>query len=198
LSHQEPDADGEHFIDRKPQQFHVILDFLRGYNVEKRIASLDDVQRQILQDDVDFYNTLTEHLKSICCLLPITREVILSGDSGGTIKIWNLNTKKCTGTIPYTTQNVEVMTMCQIDNETIAAGYSDQKIVLWNIKTLKSLGTINNQDQTECIRLLNSETLVTCSQNSIKIWDVKSKECVATRSYIDGKSCSSDKPRHVS
>ncbi len=56
LSHQEPDADGEHFIDRNPQQFHVILDFLRGYNVEKRIASLDDVQRQILQDDVDFYN----------------------------------------------------------------------------------------------------------------------------------------------
>jgi dsDNA-specific endonuclease/ATPase MutS2 len=56
VGHQQPDEYNEYFIDRSPTHFPIILNFLRGYDVEERVSSLDAPSRRELEDDIDYYN----------------------------------------------------------------------------------------------------------------------------------------------
>ncbi len=49
------DEDGEYFIDRSPQFFPIILDYLRGEDVEERVSELNQMQRKMLHKELEFY-----------------------------------------------------------------------------------------------------------------------------------------------
>eukprot|EP01006_Ploeotia_vitrea_P055757 TRINITY_DN68030_c6_g1_i1.p1 TRINITY_DN68030_c6_g1~~TRINITY_DN68030_c6_g1_i1.p1 ORF type:complete len:360 (-),score=33.98 TRINITY_DN68030_c6_g1_i1:106-1185(-) len=52
-----PDAEGEYFIDRSPQMFPMILEYLRTRQVNT--DHLSDYERRLLVSDVDFYQVRT-------------------------------------------------------------------------------------------------------------------------------------------
>eukprot|EP01006_Ploeotia_vitrea_P026193 TRINITY_DN59159_c0_g2_i1.p1 TRINITY_DN59159_c0_g2~~TRINITY_DN59159_c0_g2_i1.p1 ORF type:complete len:361 (+),score=22.86 TRINITY_DN59159_c0_g2_i1:55-1137(+) len=49
-----PDADGEYFVDRSPQTFGLVLEFLRTHQ-KVSLRHLTGFEHQLLQKDVDFY-----------------------------------------------------------------------------------------------------------------------------------------------
>ncbi len=61
----EPDSNGHYYIDRDLQLFHVILNFLRGYDVVNTIKALNKAKLSLFQSDVDYY-----YLKSMFPLFP--------------------------------------------------------------------------------------------------------------------------------
>ncbi len=61
----EPDNNGHYYIDRDPQLFHIILNFLRGYDVRPTIETLSEAELYLLQSDVDYY-----YVKSMFHLFP--------------------------------------------------------------------------------------------------------------------------------
>jgi len=49
-----PDENGCYFIDRNPASFEIILDYLRGYEID--LSNIDKRTLQILKQDAEFYN----------------------------------------------------------------------------------------------------------------------------------------------
>lgn len=50
-----PDADGEYFIDRDGGNMRIILNYLRGNDMLALMKGMDQVQRDLLRQDVEYY-----------------------------------------------------------------------------------------------------------------------------------------------
>eukprot|EP01080_Neovahlkampfia_damariscottae_P008236 gene8236-61_t len=52
----QPDEDGEYFIDRNPEYFHLILDYLRNPTKDLDLSDLNPKQLKEFQYEVDYYS----------------------------------------------------------------------------------------------------------------------------------------------
>jgi DNA anti-recombination protein RmuC len=50
-----PDDDGEYFLDRNPEYFSIILDYLRGVDIEEQLLEYSSAQLSQLIQEVDYY-----------------------------------------------------------------------------------------------------------------------------------------------
>ena len=55
FKHSKPEDDGSFFIDRPSDQFHLILNYLRGIDVEQKLWKLNDSELKDFIDDVVYY-----------------------------------------------------------------------------------------------------------------------------------------------
>jgi hypothetical protein len=71
--HQQPDQDGEYYVDRDPAYFPIILNHMRGVDVKKKLAGLHLWEKSLIQQEVEFYQI--ESMKSLVGLVKKARYV---------------------------------------------------------------------------------------------------------------------------
>jgi hypothetical protein len=53
--HQQPDDDGEYYVDRDPTYFRIILNHLRGVDIKNAFSSKNQWERSLIQQEIEFY-----------------------------------------------------------------------------------------------------------------------------------------------
>jgi WD40 repeat protein len=175
-----PNSEEEYFIDRNPTHFQLILDHLRGYNVRQQIDSLTDIEKQLLEDDVDFYN-----IQSMFFLLPrlYTRQHQLGrvacSSYDKVIKIWDLNTMECQKTI---TLNSSARIMLYMGDEHLLLGQCNGVIRSWNITANHCVSTWSGHTK-KIVTLTKIDDARFASgsmDKNIKIWSFNTQQCLLT------------------
>jgi WD40 repeat protein len=106
---------------------------------------------------------------------------------GGTIKIWNLNTRKVLRTLEYPVPNLGDLRSLAIspNGKTIASGDDDKTIKLWNLDTGELLHTLTGHSSTvQSIAISpDGKTLASGSfDNTIKLWNLDTGKLLGTLS----------------
>jgi hypothetical protein len=73
--HQQPDDDGEYYVDRDPTYFRIVLNHLRGVDVKKALSGLNQWEKSLIQQEVEFYQ-----IESIKPLVGLPRSILGPND----------------------------------------------------------------------------------------------------------------------
>jgi WD40 repeat protein len=106
---------------------------------------------------------------------------IASSSGDQTVKLWNVSTGECIGTLCGHTNCVHSVTF--LDGGTVASGSSDQTVKLWDISTNRCLSTLSGHSKLIWSVAFSPQgkTLASGSEDeTIKLWDVKTGECLKT------------------
>jgi len=164
---------------------------LTSYNQNNDIISI------LNKDTVSLFNLFTEEvvlilnfeIKTTSITFHSNSNSIISGHSDGTLKLWDVNLKKCTKTIIAHYYSVECL--CLIHefkthkNNFLATGGRDYIIYLWEISSFQRCLSLKGHNNT-IISLHYSELfkekdiLISGSVRNIKIWKLNLGVCVRT------------------
>jgi WD40 repeat protein len=169
----EPDQDGEYFIDRNPDQFGLILDHLRGYDISERVKILNKAQLQVLELDVDYYNITT-----LFQLFPrFDRAIprIATAGASGIVKIWNLETRAVESII-----KTNANCMLAIKNGKLLATGGNDVIQVWDISNQNLVANlVGHIGKVHALLELESGDLASAGHN-VKIWNIRTSKLVST------------------
>jgi hypothetical protein len=73
--HQQPDDDGEYYVDRDPTYFRIILNHLRGVDIKKALSGLNQWEKSLVQQEVEFYQ-----IESMKLLVGLPRSILSPDD----------------------------------------------------------------------------------------------------------------------
>lgn len=127
---------------------------------------------------------LRGHKGNIFCLGEIKPGIIASGSEDKTLKLWDLNTKRCINTIEDPNES-KINSMCILnDSGTIITGGDDNLIKIWEIYSDYSPICLQGHECTiwSIISINNDNTKIASgsSDNTIKIWDLTKMCCLLT------------------
>ena len=134
----------------------------------------------------DIYPSLKGHTKNILCLALLSENILSSGSEDKTIKIWDINEKKCIKTISKDYKRIDSL-LAYNSNILIIGAYNVIRIL--NIDTKEEiLSLIGHEKTISSIIKINENILASCSyDNLIKIWDLNNQTCEFT---LFGHDCS--------
>ncbi len=134
------------------------------------------------------------YLEGVYKLLLLSDEKLASGDSEKSIKIWDLESKKCIKNLKGHTDGV--VDLCSLPKNQLASASWDKTIKIWDLDTETCIQTLHgHQDRVWKICFLPDGTLASFSIDyTIKIWNLASGECLVTlpESYGPSMCVSSD------
>ena len=81
----------------------------------------------------------------------MSNDVLCSGSSDKTVKIWNLKTSKCLKTLKG---HLDKVTCLQVFDVSLVSGSDDTTIKIWNIITGECISTIQNGNPVTCLQIL--------------------------------------------
>lgn len=113
---------------------------------------------------------------------------VISGSNDKSVKVWDTKTRKCIADFNKHTDRV-VCVDISIDGKTGVSGGFDNMIYVWDIPTKKCIRAFGKIEELgTAVKLsIDKEILFSCSgydgrtiKSTIKIWDLKSGECIKT------------------
>lgn len=108
------------------------------------------------------------------------REMLCSGAWNGTIKVWNLKTRRCTSTFQAHDGPVHYLVLSD-GMLYSASGTNDRIIKVWDPKTAICTGTFEGHTESiQCIAADQKRLYSSSYDKTIKIWDLKTRDCTAT------------------
>ena len=111
---------------------------------------------------------------------PIDENIIISGDTNGEIKIWDLSNKKCISTIEAHIIDITSLALTNNCDRIISTSY-DKNICIWDFESLNLNKKLKYNSSILCLLLLNNLYIVSgTSDNKIIIWDLNSGEQLYT------------------
>ncbi len=157
----------------------------------------NDIIAILHKDTLSLFNLFTEdivlylnfEMETTSFIYHSNSNSIISGHSDGTLKLWDINLKKCTNTIIAHYYSVECL--CLIHefrthkNDFLASGGRDHIIYLWDMSSSQRSLSLKGHNNT-IISLHNSELfkekdiLISGSIRNIKVWKLNLGVCVRT------------------
>ncbi len=137
-------------------------------------------------------STLVGHFNAVKCLAHLNnydKNLLASGSWDSTVKIWNLSTAVCLNTFyAHKGSVISVIHLHQFSKELVASSSTrESSIKIWNFNTLEVfMNLIGHTGPVLSLLYLNTlhpSLICSCANedmNSIKIWDLDKKECIAT------------------
>lgn len=121
---------------------------------------------------------LKGHTGPVTSLQVLSSGDVASGSYDQTIKIWNINTSKCSMTLRGHTAQVSCLKLLPSDH--LASGSFDNTIRIWELGTGICLHAMrNSMGRVYCLGLLSSGHLVSGSEEGgIIIWDTVNGKCL--------------------
>jgi len=117
--------------------------------------------------------TLSDHGGPISTLVA-SDELLFSGSTDMTVKVWELNTLKVKHTFTGHTQQVTTIAKSN-DNKMICSGSSDCSIKVWDVDNLSCSSTINTGKDIRSVYLYRG-MVFSGHLKTVMVWDVKKKE----------------------
>jgi len=109
--------------------------------------------------------------------LHVSTNVLISGSSDTTIKVWDLATFKCKQTLSGHDGIVHALAV--IGNK-LFSGSSDKKIRVWDLETNECITVLEDHDDTVCTLVVAAGFLFSGSYTHLKVWDLETYQCVET------------------
>ncbi|MES2208328.1 MAG: NACHT domain-containing protein [Pseudomonadota bacterium] len=103
---------------------------------------------------------------------------IASASVDGTLRIWNLKTRKCVRLFKH--RGLVLDCAFSPDGSRVVAAVSDKTLHIWDIQTGESAGILigHQKGARSCAFLANNEHLISTSDDTtIRVWNVSSEEC---------------------
>ncbi|GMH34943.1 hypothetical protein BSKO_02804 [Bryopsis sp. KO-2023] len=124
----------------------------------------------------ELVGSLQGHRRDVNCLLPQPRNLLISGSSDETVRIWNLVDKACVRVIRGQKHGVLFMS---VSDGLIFCGSDDDNIRSWELESGDHVQTF--QGHTSCVTsvVVKEGRMFTGSEDkTIKIWDITKGESV--------------------
>jgi WD40 repeat protein len=108
--------------------------------------------------------------------------LIIMGDKDGTIKLWNLETKKLIKSITTAHLSSINSVVFSPDGSIISSGSEDKDIKFWDSKTGNLISSISTESAVNSVAFNAEGTLLVSGHDdqTIKLWDVKNKKPIDT------------------
>ena len=147
--------------------------------------------------------SLVGHEKSICSLIKINENLLISGSYDNLIKIWDLKEKMCSFTLYG--HNAAVYTIILLNDGKLASGSGswDKSLKIWNLENRKCEFTlIGHKREIRTLKQMSNGWLLSGSvDKTIKVWNLNKRCCIQTLvSHYDVifSICVIDKEKFVS
>ena len=163
------------------------------------------------QNIIRFFNTdnkkelftLLGHEKSVCTMIKINDNKIISGGYDNTIKIWDINQKSCEFSLYGHDTTVFVVLLLQDGRLASGSGSRDRALKIWDLENKRCDCTlVGHKREIKCMQQMSNGWLLTGSvDKTIKVWNVKRKCCIQTLvSHFDAiySLCIIDKETFIS
>jgi E3 ubiquitin-protein ligase TRAF7 len=106
-----------------------------------------------------------------------SKQMLISGSSDETIKIWDIATYKVQHTLVGHDGIVHAVV---IVGRKLISGSSDKTIKVWNMNTMKCERTVTGHTNTICKLVVEGNLLFSGSYTEIKVWNLKTFACITT------------------
>lgn len=125
--------------------------------------------------------TLTDHARAVDSIA-IKDDIMVSGSSDHSIKVWDLKSGKCVKTLLGHTNNVMSVVIYE---KMIISGSYDTSIKVWDLETEdtiteKCITLSGHKGLVNSIAVHNDILVSGSSDKTIKVWDLKSGQCLQT------------------
>jgi WD40 repeat protein len=118
------------------------------------------------------------HLDTVTCLKVAGNNQLISsgGKLDGTIKIWDIDSKKCVATLIHG-DRVDALEL--ISDDELASGGGGKLIKIWSMRNGECLRTLDGHKwPVVCLKVLDNGELVSGSEDTtIRIWNLASAQC---------------------
>ena len=147
--------------------------------------------------------SLVGHEKSVCTMIKISEDKIVSGSYDNLIKIWDINSHSCEYTLYGHDTTVFVVLLLQDGKLASGSGSRDRALKIWDLENKRCHCTlVGHKREIRCMSQMSNGWLLTGSvDKTVKVWNVKRKCCIQTLvSHFDAvySLCIIDKERFVS
>ncbi len=166
-----PNEEGEYFVDRNPKYFPIMLDHLRGYNVQNQINKLSKKKRATLYQDVLYYrvNSMlayfsknSKHNYKFACLKSKKKIAVFNSNLRYVMKL------KAKSKLRSIKKHMDSLScIVEVRDGVIVAGTKYGDILAWKPKI--KIREAHNCEITQMIRI-NQERFATAGKGPIKIW----------------------------
>jgi len=144
------------------------------------INNINSNKKELLYQNLNNpYPSLKGHTKSILCLSLILNDKLASGSEDKSIKIWDIENKKCIDTIKGDFQRID--SLLSFHNDILIVG-SHNIIKIINVENKEELYTLIGHEKSICSIIQINENLLASSSydNTIKIWNIDNNKCEYT------------------
>ena len=164
----------------------IIADIVRQFNEQRlkigefkaKLVDFDRINSEIKEIEFQANQVLSRETFGMLKLSkPLKKLISCSVDK--TIKVWDLETKKCVNTLVCHTSQVNCLEL--VGHGMFASGSSDNKIKIWDATENICLKTLTgHHNAVVCIKSLDANTIASGSLNEIKIWKIDTEKCTHT------------------
>jgi WD40 repeat protein len=120
------------------------------------------------------------HTKSVSSVaFHPTKKFLASGSNDKKIKLWDISTKNCIGTLEEHTNTVKSVAFNT--SGLLVSGSTDNTIKMWDISTMTCIGTLEGHTERVMSIAFNGDGMLASSaDDTIKLWDISTMTCIGT------------------
>ena len=182
---------------------YEIIQSLLKLNYNTLVAGSHSTIRVFNTDNKKELYSLIGHEKSVCTLIKLSEDKIISGAYDNLIKIWNLKTKICETSLFGHDTTVYVVLLLQDGRLASGSGSWDRALKIWDLENKRCDCTLmGHKREIKCMVQMKNGWLLTGSvDKTVKVWNIKRKCCIQTLvSHFDAINslCILDKDKFIS
>jgi len=118
----------------------------------------------------------------VCMVFSHLGDLIVSGSSDRTIKIWNFDDGTCLKTMEGHDSCVLCLEIMH-SGEHLISGSRDFTIKIWCLirgECIKTLGQQTNFNWISLVLIVSNDEILSCSGDQLNLWNVKNEKCIQT------------------